>query len=246
MIRKLKNSTNFIVLMILVLITVLSLALSAVSRINAGTNDWWSWADGAFQNFSTEMMGAIATFALFELVVGSRNEKRKLIIQMRSSDNITALNAVAQITANGWLRDGSLQNLALGAANLQGANLNGVNLQGGGLIGANVQGAALHEANLQGMLLWKANLQGADLRRANLQGADLAGANLQGAYLANAHLDNVKWALNDGTNRATLPDGTIWTAETDMKRFTNTEHLEYKSTLDTINEIREKQGRTPY
>jgi hypothetical protein len=49
---------------------------------------------------------------------------------------------------------------------------------------------------------------------ANLQGANLSYANLQGAVLEDAE-------LNETT---ILPDGTQWTPDTDLKRFTDPKH----------------------
>lgn len=221
-IRKAQNFNNWTVFYILVSITVLSLAFSARSHLEAGNVNWWSWADGAFQNFSTEMMGAIATFALFELVVSARKEreakeesiakeKRNLIIQMANIDNATALNAVAQLRANGWLYDGSLKGTYLNSANLSGAYLEGVNLVGANLGFANLEGADLQKANLSGAYLNSANLSGVYLRKVNLSGADLLNANFEGA----------NWY------RAILPDGTKWTEETDTTRFTDKTHEDF-------------------
>jgi uncharacterized protein YjbI with pentapeptide repeats len=57
------------------------------------------------------------------------------------------------------------------------------------------------------------------LRDANLEGAHLEGARLDGADLRNtilegAHLDEL----------TVLPDGSSWSPEADLKRFTDPEH----------------------
>jgi hypothetical protein len=75
----------------------------------------------------------------------------------------------------------------------------------------------LSGANLQGANLWHANLQGAYLAYADLQGAYLIGANLQGALLNRAGFDEETY----------LPDGSQWTPDTDMNRFTNPEHPDF-------------------
>ena len=106
----------------------------------------------------------------------------------------------------------NLQEAILVDANLQEALLEGANLQGAGLQGANLQEADLHGADLQGAYLWRSNLQGANLVRSNLQGANLIGANLQGANLS----EDTK-----------LPDGTSWTPDTDMTRFTDPKHPDF-------------------
>jgi hypothetical protein len=147
------------VLYVLVGMALFSLGFSAFSHWMNGEIHWWEWMDGATQNFSTEMMGAIVTFGLFEIIVGTRHEKTKLILQFGSQDNATALNAARLLKANGWLVDGSLQGTSLYKANLSGVSLYGANLIGVSLFQANLQNANLWKANLRDANLWSANLQ---------------------------------------------------------------------------------------
>jgi uncharacterized protein YjbI with pentapeptide repeats len=120
----------------------------------------------------------------------------------------------------------NLQKAYLLKANLQGADLFMAKLQGACLVEANLQEADLHEANLRGADLFEANLQEANLKGANLQGADLLGANLRGADLFKANLQGAKlegseWLVRAEFDENTiLPDGSHWTPETDMTRFT--------------------------
>lgn len=149
-------------------------------------------------------------------------EKKRLILQMGSSDNSFALEAVRQLRSRGWLLDGSLheadlmnadlRGAILWCANLQeadlmeailnGATLWAVNLQAAELYGANLQEAILVGANLKKTFLEGANLQEANLMDANLQKALLYGANLQGANLENANIQGADlWGANlTGTN----------------------------------------------
>ena len=83
------------------------------------------------------------------------------------------------------------------------------NLTRADLCGAGLRGANLTEAYLRGANLTEAYLRGANLTDANLRGAHLIGAYLTRAYLTRANL-----------YRALLPDGTHWTPETDMQRWT--------------------------
>ena len=101
-------------------------------------------------------------------------------------------------------------------ANLREANLHHVELEGANLYTADLKGARI-KGNLRGVRLVKADLRGARLVRPNLEGANLRRANLEGARLV-----GVKF--NEET---TLPDGTKWAPELDMKRFTNAEHPEF-------------------
>jgi hypothetical protein len=177
--------------------------------------------------------------------------KKELILQMGSPDNTTAIEAARILSFNTWLRDGSLKGTSLYEANLEGANLIGANLEGANLIYINLRSATVHYANLQEANLEGANLRWVGLMDANLQSAniwyaDLGWAKLEGANLQEANLRNTDlgWArLMDANLQGTdllgvnllaanlsgasfdtntvLPDGTNWTTETDMSRFTD-------------------------
>ena len=173
------------------------------------TDDW----GGLLLNVGAEFGGALATYGLLELFIKRREEeevrKADLIAQLGSQVQDVAVAAAEELLRHGWLYDGSLQGADLAEANLQEATLMGADLQRANLVMANLQRAMLAHANLQGAYLWQASLQGAYLGMANLQGAHLTGANLQGAYL---------------DQYTTLPDGTKWTLDTDMARFTDPKH----------------------
>jgi hypothetical protein len=66
-------------------------------------------------------------------------EKQRLIVELRSKDNITALNALEHIQEKGWDKDGTLER----------ATLWGSSLQNAGLIGSHLKDAIFNEANLQ-------------------------------------------------------------------------------------------------
>lgn len=193
--RRIQRSADWQVLLVLVVIAIGSTLFSGLQNSDQFSAQWWS---DFSQNFSTEMFGAFVTFLLLEKVVGSRNAEDRLILQLRSSDNATALNALAELWARGWVRDGTLKRVDLGWANLQTANLSGADLRGANFYEANLQGAKLLNTELQEVdlkvadlkraNLYRANLQRADLRGTKLQEADLEEANLQGANLDDANL----------------------------------------------------------
>src|SRR5690606_20435970 len=102
------------------------------------------------------------------------------------------------------------------------------------LLGANFQ-----EADLRHTLFYKAQMGGANLQRANLyeanlEEADIEHAELQGAYLYGANLRNAKLDGAKFDVRTVLPDSgwddnlsrptSFWTPDTDMSRFTDTDH----------------------
>lgn len=143
------------------------------------------------------------------------------------------------------LNNAKLQMADLEYAQLQQADLIGADLQSASLYGANLTHAQMIGANLQGATLWYATLQGADLEAAKMQdaklifadlkGADLREARLQGATLEGANLEGVKLTRRMlspdcelGFNEETiLPDGSRWTAEVDIRQFTDASHPQF-------------------
>jgi uncharacterized protein YjbI with pentapeptide repeats len=85
----------------------------------------------------------------------------------------------------------------------------------------------MSKANLQEAKLWVANLAAVDMSSANLAYADLAGANLHGTNLSSAYLKGANLKQVRFDENTILPDGTRWTPNTDMERFTNPEHPEF-------------------
>ena len=226
-----------------VLVVLIGLALALLRWAVSDIDDW----KGLALNLVTELVGAALTYTLFELVIG-RMEKREaereaeekelgakkadLIAQMGSSVKDVAIAAAEELRRHGWHRDGSLQGAFLPGANLPGASLFNADLQRANLAAANLQGANLGGANLQWAFLVYANLQGANLRRTDLQEAHLADANLQRARLLAANLHGVyldRADLQGATlsEDTVLPDGTKWTPDTDMARFTDPTHPDF-------------------
>ena len=229
MFHRLQNINNWAVFYILVLITLSSSVGSAFLNFEGADNLWWS---GWLQNFSTEMMGAIATFILFEILVAARDRqiayekeieqrKKDLIFQLRHSDRNTVKDAIRELQRNGWWFDGTLDGLTL-RGNFSGMDLRQLRIRNG---------------NLE-----STNLRNCNLFKADLTSANLGGANLQGAVLHNAKLDGVEWKSEEFiTNQhglkfarfaknatqaekdrilAVMPDGTRWTPNTDLTEYT--------------------------
>lgn len=182
-----RNIWNFLVIFMLVAVTGLALYQSALDNGNLDPV-WWS---GMWQNFATEMIGAILTFALFEMLINANNRQEALLRQMASKDNATAVNAVNELRASGYLFDGTLQHKIFAEANLSGANL--------------------MDANLAEVRFRSANLSSTNLVGANLKGADLRYANLEGAVLNKTQFDS----------KTILPDDQYWSPDTDLSQFTH-------------------------
>jgi uncharacterized protein YjbI with pentapeptide repeats len=187
-----------------VLIAVVALALVSLSWSLSPDGD----LKGAALNFGTEMLGAVVTYALFELIIQRRESRKaerratearkaRLIAQMRSDVRDVATAATEELRRHGWLTDGSSAGADLRKVTLEGANLSQAHLEGTNLEGASLEGSNLSNANLQDANLEGANLQNANLEDANLQNAGLQWANLQRANLKRVNLQGaVTWQSN--------------------------------------------------
>ena len=102
------------------------------------------------------------------------------------------------------------------------AKLKRADLRGAQLDGSDWSYADLRKASLQNAYLACANLRRANLRHANLQATHLESANLQEASLRHAKLDE----------ETILPDGTRWTPETKLARFTDPDHPDFWQSSD--------------
>jgi len=132
----------------------------------------------------------------------TERRKAQLIERLSSDDHQTALRALWEIRAYGWLWDGSLNRADLSGANLAGGDLSGGDLRKVWLVGARLAASDLRDANLEGADLTSADLSGARLKGAHLRRANLAGANLMGVDVDIATLSGC-----GGLVGATMPDG---------------------------------------
>jgi len=199
-----------------------------------------------YANVGSELASIVITVFVIERLNRRRiiqERKEEVITQLGSPNNEFATEAARLLRLKGWLTDESLEGASLRGANLSGADLVGADLSGADLENANLSGADLEKANLSGASLWSANLSGADLNFANLSGAFLYGADLSGAELWQANLSgaalrgaNLSGAFLKGANledakfdeKTILPDGSRYTNDTDMTRFTDPNHPEYR------------------
>jgi hypothetical protein len=158
------NDISLRVLIILTVVAVASTMFSAQYNPDGSDNAWWS---GWLQNFSTEMMGAIVTFGLFELLIGTsieqKNIEQRLLLEAGSKDNAVASKAIHEIRRRGLLtgENGILQQQVFPYANWKEANLYNAHLKNTALLFANLESAFLADANLEGANLYLAYLKGA-------------------------------------------------------------------------------------
>ena len=111
--------------------------------------------------------------------------------------------------------------------NLSGLDFSYQNLQDIQFIGCDLSNTIFVNAQTFAADFSRANLTGADLRRmdldiSNLTGVDLTDADLTHAFLTTASMDKT----------TILPDGSSWTPETDIARFTDPSHEKYWRSSD--------------
>jgi len=161
-------------------------------------------------NIGAELIGIAITVLIIDALNELRQKqqlKEQLIREMASQDNGLALRAVVEITAHGWLTDGSLKSANLRKANLQEANFINAYLCNVDFEKANLSRATFREANLEKANLSGAILEGSFFRGANLHLASLAGTNLRGATLQKADLEGVVLDGAQYNNLTQWPEG---------------------------------------
>ncbi len=157
--------------------------------------------------YSANIVTELGSIALTVIIIDGlserrarKQEKRRLIAQMASVNNSSALDAVRLLRIEGWLSDGSLAKADFSGADLRNADLSGAVLTEARFKGACLIDARFDRAVLDKVDLAKADLSGARLvdcsmHRANLFSArldhtDLSYSSLTSAVLLNAHLQN--------------------------------------------------------
>lgn len=229
------------------------LAAPAIQQI---TND----LNNLIGNLVPEAIGIIFTVLILDRLAENRsreNLKQQLLNELKSPAAGQATAALAWLKRENWLEADTLigadlhrvnwDSAYVGDLNLERANLNGANLRNistqfmetDGTRSEhpiNLSNASLRYAHLEEATLVEADLSYAVLEHAHLDNAVLIKANLIGSDLSHAVLTDIKWA------DAILPDGTQWTPETNISRFTNPVHPEFEKTRLQINAIRLEQG----
>lgn len=165
---------------------------------------WW---DGFFQNFGTEMFGALATFILLQGIVGAREKKQDQELQERiaaqirdelrsyfQAQELARLRAATTAEERQPILDSmSKTGLLVGAdfwrSSLAGARLRGADMRGASFKQTDVTGADLRYTKLDEATFKEMNFAGANLDGAQLSGASLVAAGFDNAYLEGAKLN---------------------------------------------------------
>jgi hypothetical protein len=128
---------------ILVALTLVALLMTAISYVRDGVFDW----RGLMGNLATELIGAVLTYLVLEQVIGRQEadeqHREHLIRELENPNNGLVAEAVNELRAHGWLKDGSLA--------------------GWLIVGGNFHGLYLKDANLKGLGLYKCNLRDAQI-----------------------------------------------------------------------------------
>jgi len=209
---------------------VLGLTITISGNINQyGGLDLSRLYPDIYSNAGTELISIALTVLIIDQLYqrrAGREEIKRLLREVSSKDNATALRAVEELRDRGLIAKGilagadlkyaNLEDVILADADLSGAYLTFANLDEADLRNVNLSGAILRQCNLQRALLLNANLTDAklleaDLRNANLNGAILKGANLAGATLEGARgLDDETLASCDRLAGTILPNASLY------------------------------------
>jgi uncharacterized protein YjbI with pentapeptide repeats len=162
-----------------------------------------------------------------ELRISEEGSEVRSIARARTLTMLRSLSGERKGSILRFLYEAKLINRKKTVIDLSGANLEGANLRRAWLLLADLEEANLKGANLGGAMLEraylvKANLGKAILYYANLGKAILYYANLEGANLESACLEGAELSVD-----SILPDGTKWTPDTDMARFTDPNHPDF-------------------
>jgi uncharacterized protein YjbI with pentapeptide repeats len=136
------------------------------------------------------------------------------------------------VTQAADLRDASfvftdMRGMRSAEANLEDACFVFSNLEGTNFCGANLNMTQFNICNCEGASFLRAHLKNAIVEASNLADTNFAEANLQGTYFYNSFLLGADFEDAIFSELTVLPDGTYWTPDTDMRRFTDASHPDF-------------------
>lgn len=207
---------------------------------------------GFGSNIYAEFIGIVAAYFIIDFLNRRSEERRReqYLIDHLLRDAVSPQIDVAQKAFFDMWKGGLIfgENSILRRANLYGASPSKVTLSRARMDGAIMtwsdfsksefddaildnaclKSADLEWASLRNASLKNADLENSDLSHATLIGADLTGANLLGAKIYRDNLYNhaAEWPdiPDTKTPQATLPDGNLMTANTDVAYFTDQDY----------------------
>lgn len=185
--------TGVIMLFFLLLLWQLNVKSNLSGFWNSNTIEWIA-------------IGINTVLLLYLLWLGKKRERKRLLHQFGSQNNLLAKDACKALSEKGWHINGRLKDIQLGDANLRQANLSKFQLSGSSLCFADLRNAILVDANLSNCDLRSVNFSEAECRRTNFSGANLRWANLEGAILDGANFEgaDLQFATLGNHNPATV------------------------------------------
>jgi hypothetical protein len=181
-------------------------------------------SDSVLGDLFPEAAGILFTIVVLNQLAEKRNKrelKEALIRQLGSQSNDFALEAKRQLEGLDWL-DEALARKRFRHADWQGSVLVNMNLVDSDLRDVKLMRTLLMNTNMAGANLRDAKLTNADLTHASLTRTDLIGTIMTGADLTDVDVTDCRT-----DSRTILPDGTYWTPDKDMARFTDQNHPEF-------------------
>lgn len=186
--KKAITSISWVLILLLILTVISGLASFFLNRLQ--------WVSSWLLNISSELIGAVITYILFELIIGraekkNEEERRKIEAQLQLRTKLLKAESfeekqliLDEINALGVMRGANLM-----YSDLNGLYMSGLDMQGVDFSWSDLSGANLSNANLEGANLTNTNLRGAILMEANFRSAILVGADLQNATIVGANFD---------------------------------------------------------
>lgn len=145
--KKRLNSSQLILLALLII----AILMAVIASFIDGVFEW----RGLLVNLSTEVMGAILTYAIIENIVRNSSNKeelkKSLIRRLENPEISVTWQVIQELRHHGWLNDGSLYGWFLKRANLQGVDLRDANLNGLGLYRCNLKDVRVENEQLASM-----------------------------------------------------------------------------------------------
>lgn len=131
------------------------------------------------------------------------------------------------------LQGACLFDFGLASADFTDAWLTLADLDGADIEFTTFDGATLFDVRLIETAMYGATFIGADLENAYMIDADARAADFSGANFLDAYMDGVMFDEDTIFNEETiLPDGSMWTPETDMRRFTDASRSDFWNACD--------------
>jgi len=171
------------------------------------------WGSGFWQNFSTEMIGALVTFILFDQILGAR-QRAEVANRERNTRQVEKATQLRQAMSREQRQPVLDEMIALDlfhGATFVNINLDGADLEESNLENCQLKNVILSSANLEGATLTGSNLEQVNLVNANLSSADVSQAILRNAKLTNANLYNASFA-SANLEEATLKGANLYSA----------------------------------